>query len=107
MESDTPSRIINFLKKGLDPYHRSVYLIFGAALHYFVLGLHLLLLTPVICPYLDGADLARQVEAVEDELELSTGHEPLVLAWTSTRLQANFPFTGRSWHAKAVTAVRA
>jgi len=91
MESDTTSRIINFLRKAWIPTVVVVYIIFGAALHYFVLGLPFAPY-PRDLPLLGWSDLARQVEAVEDELELSTGHEPLVLGMDKHKIASELSF---------------
>jgi len=91
MESDTTFRIVNFLRKAWIPTIVVVYLIFGAALHYFVLGLPFVGY-PRNLPLIGWSDLARQVEAIEDELELSTGHEPLVLGVDKHRIASELSF---------------
>ena len=91
MKSDTTSRIINFLRKAWIPTVVVVYLIFGAALHYFVLGLPFAAYLGNL-PLHGWSDLARQVEAIEDELETNTGHEPLVLGMDKHKIASELSF---------------
>ena len=90
-ENDITSRIVYFLRKAWIPTVVVVYLIFGTALHYFVLGLPFVGY-PHDVPLLGWSDLARQVEVIEDELETNTGHEPLVLGMDKNTIASELSF---------------
>jgi len=66
-------------------------LIYGASLHYLSLGIPGIPY-PENFPLVEGSDLGRQIEQIEDDIELASGVEPLVVGMDKYRTSSLLAF---------------